>query len=574
MEVKFFAFWLLTLCCLMEKPNSSFEHVHRKQSDSLNKAAVVTNSFECTNIGLNILKCGGSVADAAIAALFCEGVSNPQSMGLGGGFLLTIFKKSSGTVQVLNARENAPYKAHKDMFNECGSENEMSSGGLSVAVPGELKGYWELHKKYGKLPWSHLVKPTIKLLQRGIYVSNYLSKMIKALENEIVRSPSLKKIFLNRQTGKLYQEGDVMNRPRLAETLAKIAEKGPNVLYNGPLTDCFIQDIQDAGGVITKDDLKKYKPRWMKPLSTTIATDFTIYTVPSPGAGSFLLLITDLMSRMIINCSPVTFWHRLIEVWKFAYGLKTQQSGPNMAIRNLDEHCYNSTVTHFIRCRIKDSCTSNDPSNYFGVYEQPEDHGTAHISILAPNGDAISVTSTINLVFGAFFASPSTGIILNNQMMDFAIPNRHPWKANPSNYIKPQRQPVSTMCPTIILSSIDNSVRMIVGASGGFKILSATSLVVIRHLLLGECLEEAVAQPRLHHQLVPMEIEYEPGFPPAILKGLSRRGHVIKQYKTDVQCAEGSLNMPITSAVNAISVCNDNIEAIGDRRRHGYGEGF
>lgn len=140
-----------------------------------------------------------------------------------------------------------------------------------------------------------------------------------------------------------------------------------------------------------------FRPRWMRALSSVIAKDMVVYTAPSPGAGCPLLVILDVISKILGNCTPSIFWHRLIEAWKYAYGLKTQSSGPILSQRKIKDHCYNCSITDYIRSKIKDTKTCNNTEHYFGVYEHVEDHGTGHISILAPNGDAISVTSTINL---------------------------------------------------------------------------------------------------------------------------------------------------------------------------------
>ncbi|KRT80079.1 hypothetical protein AMK59_7805, partial [Oryctes borbonicus] len=311
------------------------------------------------------------------------------------------------------------------------------------------------------------------------------------------------------------------------------------------------------------------------PLSTVLTKDLVVYTAPSPAAGCPLLVILDVISKMVNIGTPALFWHRIVETWKYAYGLKSQQSGPLMSERKLPDRCYNCTVTDYIRNRIKDHKTCNNTAHYFGVYEATEDAGTAHISILGPNGDAVSVTSTINLCFGALFASPSTGIILNNQMVDFHIPGHHPWKANPANGVAPFKQPMSSMCPTIIVNQRDDTVRMVIGASGGFKILSATSLVIIRHLWFGDCIEDAVNQPRLHHQLKPMVVEYERGFPKNILRGLMCRGHAIRRFRIrDGRRKSGMVGMPVNSAVNVISIENGEIHAVGDCRRQSFADGY
>lgn len=161
--------------------------------------------------------------------------------------------------------------------------------------------------------------------------------------------------------------------------------------------------------------------------------------------------------------------------------------------------------------------------------------------------------------------------------MDFYIPGHHSWKANPANCIAPSKQPMSTMCPTIIVNQHDDTVRMVIGASGGFKILTATSLVVIKHLWFGDSVEDAVAQPRLHHQLKPMVLEYEHGFPKDILRGLYVKGHVLRKFRTrggGGRPRNGIIGMPVNSAVNVISIENGEIHAVGDCRRNGFADGF
>lgn len=220
---------------------------------------VVANGIECSEIGANILRKNGSAVDAAIATLFCDGVTCPQSTGLGGGFFMTIYSKEKGTIETLDAREIAPLAATEDMF--VGRPEAAKTGGLSIAVPGELKGYFEAHKKYGKLPWKEIVNPIIELCERGHKVSSYLSKVLKNRKDKILEESSLREIFINPKTNNTWREGDVMKRPKLAKTLSKIAEEGADALYSkdGSLLHPFVRDIQNFGGIITEEDFLKYE---------------------------------------------------------------------------------------------------------------------------------------------------------------------------------------------------------------------------------------------------------------------------------------------------------------------------
>lgn len=233
----------------------------KNDSDSnFGQGAVVANGPECASIGANILRQDGSAVDAAIATLLCDGVSAPQSMGLGGGFFMLIYTKKTGKVETLNAREMAPLAATEEMFvNDTTSAS--SQGGLAVAVPGELKGYYEAHKKYGKLPWKTILEPIIKLCKEGHFVSPTLAKALRTREKRILNEPSMKEVFINPQTGKVWVEGDRLKRTKLAESLEIMAKEGSDSLYtrNGSLMKNFVKDIQSFKGIITEEDMIRYE---------------------------------------------------------------------------------------------------------------------------------------------------------------------------------------------------------------------------------------------------------------------------------------------------------------------------
>lgn len=396
------------------------------KKDKTTTGAVVTNGYGCSDIGKSIFEKGGSVADAAIAALFCEGVSLPQSMGLGGGFLLTIYDKKTGTVRSLNAREVAPLAANETMFN--GDSSLSQKGGLAVAVPGELKGYWYLYQEYGSLPWKDLIQPTIDLCNNGIYVTAFLAKTFVGKLDLLYADPVLRESFIDPETNSTYLEGQYVKRERLAKTLEIIAVEGAHALYsvNGSLIQGFVQDVQDNGGILTVDDLLEYEPIWQESIQANLSNDHTLYTSPLPGSGPVLAFILNILDGFLDldNLYSVTNIQRIIEAFKFAYGYRTKLGDDNFV--NISDVVSNMTSKSFaeeIRTKISDTTTSQNASYYGAEVSLLEDHGTAHLVVLAPNGDAISVTSTINFVFGAGFASNSTGIILNDEMDDFSSPN-------------------------------------------------------------------------------------------------------------------------------------------------------
>uniref|UniRef100_A0A182Y0C0 Gamma-glutamyltransferase n=1 Tax=Anopheles stephensi TaxID=30069 RepID=A0A182Y0C0_ANOST len=502
--------------------------------------AVVANGAECAAIGAQILRLNGTAADAAIATLFCEGVTCPQSMGLGGGFLLTIYDRRNGSVETLNARETAPAASERSMLRVA-KERGQDTRGLTVAVPGELKGYWELHQRYGRLEWASLVQPTIELCERGHLVTPYLSRILQRVESQLYAEPSMREVFINPATNRTWQEGDTIKRVKLAESLRIVAREGVDSMYsrNGTLLRMLMQDLQSFGSIIDEEDFLNYRPRWESPDSVTLKTGEQVHSITVPGSGTvqnFMLRILDGYSGMKPN--DTLTWHRIVESMKFAYGLRTRIGDPAFTpeavetIRNLTDPQF---ATHLRSKMIDDDRTHNDFVYYGAEFADVEDKGTAHICVLAPNGDAVSATSTINYLLGAKIRSTSTGIILNDEMDDFSTPgtvNTYGLPASPANFISPGKIPLSSMTPSIVTDR-NGSVRMILGGAGGSRITSATAVMIYRHLVFGDSLDTIMNEKRLHHQLAPMWVDYEAGFPQSILDGLTAKGHRVKEKTPD-----------------------------------------
>lgn len=225
----------------------------------LGGGAVTSNGVECAEIGTNILMLNGSAVDAAIAVLFCEGVTCPQSAGIGGGFFATIYDRSTRTVQTLDARETAPAAATKNMYVD--NPRAAVEGGLAVAVPGEIKGYWAMHQRYGKLDWKLLIQPTIDLCRKGHLVSGYLDRIIKPRQQKIYSIPSLREILINPATNETWKEGDRIKRLALADSLEVIANEGADALYsrNGTLLPKLMRDLKLFGSILTENDFYNYE---------------------------------------------------------------------------------------------------------------------------------------------------------------------------------------------------------------------------------------------------------------------------------------------------------------------------
>jgi gamma-glutamyltranspeptidase/glutathione hydrolase/leukotriene-C4 hydrolase len=235
-----------------------FLTLRSKKDDETGPGAIVTNGIECAAIGKLIMDEGGSAADVAVATIICEGITCPQSSGLGGGFLLTIYTKETGKVETLNAREVAPKMATEDMYVKDSSGSVR--GGKAVAVPGEIKGLWELHQKYGKLPWKKLFEPSVKLARNGHIVSPYLENVFRTAEEDLYREPSLSAIYIDPITNHTYKLNEIIKRPKLAETLEILAEQGADAIYGGgSLGKNLIREIRERGGIMVEEDLLDYR---------------------------------------------------------------------------------------------------------------------------------------------------------------------------------------------------------------------------------------------------------------------------------------------------------------------------
>lgn len=334
----------------------------------------------------------GTAVDAAIATLFCEGVAVPQSMGLGGGFFATIYNKKENVIETLIARERAPLASHPKMY----ANMSEVTGILSVAVPGELKGYWEMHQKYGHVEWKKLVEPSIELCKKGHRVSVYLGNVLRAYERIIRNSTHLTETFINPNTNDVWNAGDYIKRPRLAETLTIIANDGVDSMYtaNGTLAKLLADEIKELGGIITVEDFVNYMVEWKKPVIMKLRNNLRMYSPPLPASGHVLSLIMNVLNGIPVE-DNVRYLHRLMETYKFAYGKRSSLGDVEIDGKFMTDFVDNDFAKR-IRDAIWDNQTFNDVNHYGGSFAFPEDHGTAHINVLSENGDAVAVTSSIN----------------------------------------------------------------------------------------------------------------------------------------------------------------------------------
>uniref|UniRef100_A0A7I4XU89 Gamma-glutamyltranspeptidase n=1 Tax=Haemonchus contortus TaxID=6289 RepID=A0A7I4XU89_HAECO len=520
------------------------------------RAAVAADNEYCSEIGRNILLQGGNAVDAAVAALFCIGVMDSHSAGLGGGHFMTIYNATTRQCTVIDAREVAPNAATEEMYEN--RWNKSRVGWRAVAVPGELHGLRTEFEKFGssKVSWSDLIQPTIELLEEGFPTSHALAMALERRSHTIVKEPTMKD-FLNPKTGNVYRAGDqIRTRTSLLRTLRHLANSSDPIreFYHGEMTREMAREFKRYGGILTEDDFSKYRSIVVPHsgvIYTTLSNNRMICGPPPPSGSAVAQAILNIMDGYKNDMKSfediAQFYHRFIESSKFAYAARTWLGDPAF-VDNATEIAQNITSrkwAEWVRSKITEE---THPDEYYGgSLEAPAvDHGTTHISVIDIYGNAVSVTSTINLYLGAAVTSPSTGILWNDEMDDFSTPH-HPntfgIPPSPANFIRPGKRPMSSQSPLIIFDKSPgrNAKRvLVVGGAGGSTIISGVAGVALHNLYLKANVKQAVDAPRLHNQLYPNSTSYEPNFPQAYLTELESRGHILKKVQnlTVVTAAE------------------------------------
>ncbi|CAI6348282.1 unnamed protein product [Macrosiphum euphorbiae] len=533
---------------------------------SYSNVGVVSNGGPCAQIGVDVMRNGGNAVDAAIATMLCDGVYCPEYMGIGGGFLMSIYNATTKKVMTINARESAPAAATSEMFVKDPKKSVL--GGLAVAIPGELKGYSTIYKLYGgKVSWESLFEPTIKLCENGIKISERLELNMRNHEDLIKNDPFLRKALFDETTGNLKKVGEEYKLPKLAETLKIIAVEGSDAIYNGSLTYQLVEDLKKVNGIITEEDLANYEVEVEESFSVNLKSGHTIHVGPPPSSGVILAYILRILDGILPAPNSGLDAHRLVEAFKFGYGERTHLGDHNFVnVSKIYEKLSSDSYIDSIRNKISDNFTSLDPKYYGADFDMPENHGTANSVVTDSWGNTVVGTSTLNIYFGSGFVSPSTGITLNNEMDDFSTPgvtNYYGIPSSPANFIEPGKRPMSSMCPTIITDKKGDFV-LGAGAAGGSKITLATAYVSALKLWYNMTLKEVIDKPRIYHQLVPMEVQYEYGTIKSVVQKLKDIGHPVSRLKNTI----GSAATAIAKSPSGM------IETMPDFRRPGNSSGY
>jgi gamma-glutamyltranspeptidase / glutathione hydrolase len=530
--------------------------------------------------GLDMLKQGGNAVDAAVATTLTISVVEPFSAGIGGGGFLLYYQEKTQEMKALDFRERAPLRATRTMYLDSqGRVRQGTSvdGHLAVGVPGTIAGLAEIHRQHGKLPWHQIVAPAIQLAEQGFPVSWHYIQMIEGRKPALLANSEASRIFL--RSGQAPKLGDRLIQTDLAKTLKSIAVN-PQNFYQGSIAEAIATDMAAQGGIITQADLQQYRPIWRKPLCGTFqmakAQPYQVCSMPPPSSGGVHLL--QMLQMLNPDLQPnrdgeVNHWrqpdllHVMTETMRIAYRDRAQYLGDPAFVQI---PVAGLTSQPYAQQRRKEiNLNQATPSGQIPLVNPrtfaQESNDTSHLTVVDRDRNVVSLTFTINLSFGAGVVAKGTGILLNNEMDDFAIapntPNAFGLVGDAANAIAPGKTPLSSMTPTIITEN--QKFRMALGSPGGSTIITTVLQITLNHLVHGMDIRSAVAAPRMHHQWLPDHLRVEAfSVEPLTLAELRRRGHNIIQRER-----WGNANA-------IVALPNGDLEGSADPRGEGNAMGY
>jgi gamma-glutamyltranspeptidase/glutathione hydrolase len=512
-----------------------------EQSSGIPAAQVATGSHgmvasqeeRATRIGLAVLERGGNAVDAAVAVGFALAVTLPRAGNIGGGGFMLIHAAGQSANVAIDYREAAPAATTANVF--LGADHEADptksrNSGLGVGVPGTVAGLSLAHQRFGsgKFTLEDLIAPAVRLARDGIAIDSDLFDSLQRGQQRLAQWPSTARIFLNPQGG-APAWGDRLVQPELAEVLETIGREGPRAFYVGPIADRIVASVREAGGLMTRGDLENYAPIVRDPVYGTYR-GYEVVSMPPPSSGGVHLIemlnILEGFPSSLIRSGSAAALHLEVEAMKLAYADRAMYLGDRDSVDvPLDRLISKS---HAAELRRKIDETSATPSRELAPeIVVPPGGNTTHFSIVDNAGNAVANTYSLNFNFGLGLVAEGTGILLNNELDDFAAkagaPNAFGLIGGAANAPGPGKRPLSSMTPTIVFK--DGRLVLATGAPGGSRIIT-TVLQIILNTIDGEMpIGAAVSAPRLHHQWWPDEVVVEPTFPADKISALEARGH-------------------------------------------------
>ena len=501
------------------------------------KRAIVASQHElASKIGADVMRRGGNAVDAAVAVGLALAVVYPEAGNLGGGgFMLIRFK--NGETKAIDYREMAPGAANRNIFvdnkgNLIEGEGSSTIGYRAAGVPGTPAGLDYALKNYGsrKMTWAQLVEPARKLAQDGYVLSYRLANLFKTYSDNLEKYEDSKKIFLN--NGKFYEEGDILRQPELAQTLARMQRFGAKEFYTGKTAQLIAADMKANNGLITMEDLKNYQPKERVPVRGNYRGHEIISMSPPSSGGIVLVQALNMLEKYDLRkmgWASSEKYHLLAEVLRRSFADRAEFMGdPDFAkVPTLQLIDKNYAKTRAETINLSQASKSSEVKA--GQITFNEGMDTTHFTVVDGEGNVVTNTYTINDLYGSAVTARGTGVLLNDEMDDFAA---RPGTANlygliqgENNSVQPRKRPLSSMTPTIVLRK-DGSLWFALGARGGPRIITSVLQAVINVIDHDMNIQQAIDAPRIHHQWFPDQILFEPlGMSSDTQKALEKLGH-------------------------------------------------
>jgi len=522
---------------------------------------VVTQEATASRVGVEVLRLGGNAVDAAVAVGFALAVTLPRAGNIGGGGFMLIHRADMGKTTAIDYRETAPAATMKDDFLDANGEADPFKSrfsGLAIGVPGTVAGLELAWRKYGsgKFSFAELVAPAIALAKQGLVVNDDLAFSLGYARPLIARHPSAARIFLG-PDGSPPQVGDHIALDDLAATLGTIAREGAAGFYNGPVARKIADAVQEAGGRMTTADLANYRAVEREPVSGTYR-GHTIVSMPPPSSGgAHVIEILNILEGFPLGdqgLNSAAALHEMAEAEKLAYADREKWLGDpdfvRMPVAGLVSKAYADKLRALIspnRARPAADIRAGEPQ----AYESAE---TTHFSIVDGDGDAVSNTYTLNFSYGSGLVAEGTGVLLNNELDDFAAkpgaPNAYGLMGGEANAPGPGKRPVSSMSPTFVFKG--GKIELATGSPGGSRIITTVVQIIVNVIDHRLNVEEAEIAPRAHDQLWPDELRIERGISPDTIRLLEAMGH-----KVVVREAMGSANTIVRSPDGVLTGASD-----------------
>lgn len=475
--------------------------------------AVVTAHPLASKVGVDILKKGGNAVDAAIAVKFALAVVYPNAGNLGGGGFM-VYRSKSGEVSSLDFREKAPSAAFKDMYLDKDGNpiTDLSLyGQLAAGVPGAVSGMDEAFKKYGSLPWEALVQPAIELAEKGFAITSMQAKEFNSYKESFSKhNPNGAAII----KAEAWKEGDVFVQKELAETLKRIAKQGRDGFYKGKTADYIVAEMKRGNGIISHKDLEDYQAIWRTPIVGEYK-GHKIISMPPPSSGGVALLAL----LQSVEKYPLAKWgfqsdstvRAMVEAERRVYADRAAHLGDPDFYRVPVEHLTSAAYNQSRMSNVSLAKATSSETIKAGVFPGYESEETTHYSIVDKDGNAVSLTTTINGSYGSLVWVDGAGFLLNNEMDDFSVkpgtPNMYGLLGGKANSIEPGKRMLSAMTPTIVEK--DGKLKMVVGTPGGSTIITSVFQTILNVLEFDMSAQESVSAPRFHHQWKPDRVDVE-----------------------------------------------------------------